>query len=242
MANTAPRMWECVETDHTGASACGVVGPANAKRINGVWFPIEENYIPKVMLEKKHYEERDGKMTFQYRKLKKAMRRVRSFRTALDVGAHIGTWSMWLAKDFEYVHAFEPNESAYRLFPWNVQGNYTLHKVAVGDKPGTIGLDKSNKSSALVHAKGKGDIPVITIDSLDLQDVDFIKADVEGFEEMVMRGAEQTILRCRPVIVVEQKANEVNQGFMRDGALHFLTSLGMRSVENLAGDHVMMFR
>lgn len=41
------------------------------------------------------------------------------------------------------------------------------------------------------------------VNSLELQDIDFIKIDVEGFERHVLRGATKTLSSNRPVCVLE---------------------------------------
>jgi hypothetical protein len=42
-----------------------------------------------------------------------------------------------------------------------------------------------------------------TLDSYALEDVGFVKIDVEGHELAALRGAEQTLRRCRPLVLVE---------------------------------------
>lgn len=44
-----------------------------------------------------------------------------------------------------------------------------------------------------------------TLDSFDLPTIDFMKIDCEGYEFPVLKGAAETLRRCKPVIVVEQK-------------------------------------
>ncbi len=44
----------------------------------------------------------------------------------------------------------------------------------------------------------------MTIDSLNL-DPDLLQLDVEGFEENALKGAKKTIMRARPIIIIEQK-------------------------------------
>ena len=46
-------------------------------------------------------------------------------------------------------------------------------------------------------------MPISTIDHLELADVHVIKIDAEGMELEVLAGAQQTIARCRPVLLVE---------------------------------------
>ena len=44
----------------------------------------------------------------------------------------------------------------------------------------------------------------ITLDSLNYNDVDYIKIDTEGHELKVLQGCEETLKRTHPVIVLEQ--------------------------------------
>jgi hypothetical protein len=56
----------------------------------------------------------------------------------------------------------------------------------------------------LALGKDGEQVEMITIDSLHLDKVDYIKMDVEGFEPLVMLGGMQTILRDLPVILFEK--------------------------------------
>ena len=71
---------------------------------------------------------------------------------------------------------------------------------------------------------------MVTLDSLQLTEVDFIKIDCEGYEENVLRGAVETIERDRPVIIVEQKRDMATARFGLEplGAVKFLQSLGYK--------------
>jgi hypothetical protein len=46
-------------------------------------------------------------------------------------------------------------------------------------------------------------VPVRALDDFELQDVGFIKIDVEGYELATLRGADATIRRCRPNLLIE---------------------------------------
>jgi hypothetical protein len=79
------------------------------------------------------------------------------------------------------------------------------------------------------------------MDSLGLDDIDFIKIDTEGYEEAVLQGAEHTVLRDRPTIIVEQKRDmaKARFGFRPLGAVELLKSWGYRVVDEISGDFIM---
>jgi len=195
------------------------------------------------MMTKGAVREVGGKLTYQYRKLEYALQYVHQRRCAVDIGAHVGLWSMHLAALFDSVWAFEPNPVTADLWPWNVpESNATLLRCALGDRRGSVGLLGTPEHTGHVQIAGDGPYPLDTLDSFDLQDVDFVKIDVEGHELAVVKGGEQTLRRCRPVVVVEQKGEDGRLGMEMDGALHFLEQLGMRSEFCIGGDHIMVWK
>jgi FkbM family methyltransferase len=123
---------------------------------------------------------------------------------AVDAGAHVGNHTMWFAAVCGLrVHAFEPTHGD-RLRE-NVRLNdmgdrVTVHRVALGAAEGAAELVGKDRLSA-----GAGTIPVWPLDAYGLTDVALIKADVEDMEPEVLRGAEATIARCRPVLFLEAR-------------------------------------
>ena len=65
---------------------------------------------------------------------------VKNKRVAVDVGAHIGLWSRYLARHFVNVLSFEPVLENAACFKKNLENvsNVWLGEVAVGDVPGTV--------------------------------------------------------------------------------------------------------
>ena len=146
------------------------------------------------------------------------IRLVRSLVTkgmvAVDAGANIGTYSYFLRQRARRVYAYEPNPGlAARLA--QLMPDVTVRQVALSSKPGSLELsvpldDLGRPSHELGSVAQKFDgecvnftVECITIDSEGLNEVGFIKIDVEQHEREVLRGALQTISRCRPVIFVE---------------------------------------
>lgn len=207
----------------------------------GVYLPDGETHLVDWM--NKAGEIVDGRGTYQLKKLRAALSHVKQFRTAVDIGAHCGLWSMQLAKRFQTLHAFEPVAQHRECFVRNLESaaNVSLHGCALGDREDTIKITTAPTSSGDSRVDGSGDIPMRTLDSFELQDVDFIKIDCEGYELFVVRGAEETIKRCRPVMIVEQKGHGMQfYGFRKEEAAELLESWGMRRVVNMSGDIVLV--
>lgn len=198
----------------------------------------------------------DGRGTYQIKKLRAAVAHVRSFRTAVDIGAHVGMWTMQLAKRFKEVHSFEPVAAHRACFEENMRnlledqsrgggfilGAHMLHACALGAENGKlVRIETTPGSSGDSRVGGEGDIPLFTLDSFELKDVDFMKLDCEGYELFALKGAEQTIRRDLPVIIVEQKPGRGQRfGLPETGAVEWLMSLGYKCVEKLSGDFVMV--
>ncbi len=143
-------------------------------------------------------------------------------RTVFDVGAHNGLYALVAATEQadRTIYAFEPVPRTFAFLEENIAAN-DLHNIsafcqAVSDKNGEINLFIPNSirlpAAASVLEELKDDtervtVPTITIDSFvaenQVADVNLIKIDVEGAEDQVLRGAQETLDRHRPAIVCE---------------------------------------
>lgn len=207
----------------------------------GIWLPDGETHLTEWM--SKSGEMVDGKGTYQIRKLRKALEYCTNYRTAVDVGAHVGMWSMQLVKEFDRLYAFEPVRAHWECFIRNLAGKYVvLNNVALGEKAQQVGIHTAPTSSGDSWVKGEGSIEMRTLDSFELQDVDFIKIDCEGYEKFVLLGGEETIKRCRPCIIVEQKPGHAQRfGLGERDAVAYLQSLGAVLRAEMSGDFIMSF-
>jgi FkbM family methyltransferase len=117
----------------------------------------------------------------------------------------------------ERVTCFEPAPGVAELAAHNLAlngaaHNCTLYQAALADAPGAGRLRCYHGNNGRRHLVRPGatttrgtivPVPVATLDGFGFDDVDGVKVDVEGAELLVLRGAAQTIARCRPVVQVE---------------------------------------
>lgn len=148
---------------------------------------------------------------YQIEEYNEALKFVKQFRTAIDLGGNLGIMSNRMVKNFEFVHAFEP--LFHKYLRSNIkEKNIQVYPYAVGDTPGTVtmrvGFHHSGGSNIVDReADGKGlrEVEVVTVDSFDIKDVDFIKIDVEDYEWFALQGAKNTIEKYKPVLLIELK-------------------------------------
>lgn len=206
----------------------------------GGWsFPDGEAHLPGWL--EKNGVKQEGRLAYQWKKLSAAISYCPRFRTAVDVGAHVGLWSYYLARKFTHLHSFEPVARHRECFTRNISAlNVTLHSCALGDHIGNIAIESAPDSSGDSRVSGDGDIPLQMLDQFDLDDVDFVKLDNEGYELFALRGGEQTIKRCKPVVIVEQKPGRAQRfGLPEIGAVDYLKSLGYKLQQNISGDFIL---
>ncbi len=136
----------------------------------------------------------------------------------VDVGAHLGTHTLWFAKvcGAAHVHAFEPvaryADVAERNMALNdLERTVTVHRVGLSDQPGraTNFLSREHQIGFVPEATGVNEeFPVARMDDVVRGRVDVIKLDVEGMEAAVLRGATRILSRYRPVIFAECHGTE----------------------------------
>lgn len=216
------------------------------KQHQGVWLPDHEKHLLEWM--DKSGEVVAGRGTYQIKKLRAALEYVKQWRTAVDVGAHVGFWSMHLAPRFQGLEAFEPVADHRECWQENMKDQFQgahhcairLHECALGASPGKVSMVVPPGSSGGTHIGGPGWIPLKTLDSFNLRDVDFLKIDVEGAELAVLEGARATLEEYHPCVIVEQKGHIMAANFGTTGrpAVDYLVSLGATMRREMGGDFI----
>lgn len=169
-------------------------------------------------------------------------------RTAIDIGCHYGFFTKYLSSVFDNVHAFDFPNDVLKCCRHNLRQceNVTIHDNGIGDTNGqvhTTDWSKKHKRRAPlgmhVDPKNSGRIyPIKTLDSFAIPHVDLIMIDTEGYEKHVLKGAESTIKKHKPVLVIEfhrtfnNKIDNLTKkfGYTLADLQTYVESLGYRSL------------
>jgi FkbM family methyltransferase len=172
----------------------------------------------------------------------------------LDVGAHAGQFTKLFARlaPKGFVYAVEPQSYARAILrtalALNRIGNAAVLPLALGERPGVGVLRLPVKASGsfgfgLAHLGGAGAgnevieaVAVTTLDALvaalGLARLDFIKADIEGYETHFIEGARQSLARFRPALLIEHDPARLDRAGSSNAALwQALSNLGYRAHE-----------
>jgi FkbM family methyltransferase len=140
---------------------------------------------------------------------------------AFDIGANIGAHTIPMAQivgPSGSVYAFEPQRIVFQILCGNIAlnelGNVEALQKGVGrssHRNRIVALDygAQNNYGGLSIGGDRGEkVEIIAIDDLELSRIRLIKIDIEGMELEAIRGAKNTIERCRPVLYVENDRAE----------------------------------
>lgn len=132
----------------------------------------------------------------------------------LDIGANIGITALVMSECVPdgHVHAFEAGPSVFSALKGNIErnriDNISLYDLAIAETPGRVGF---HDASAWGHiSPGQPDehfVRATTIDEIvaerRIAKIDFIKLDIEGFEQAALKGGVRSIGAFQPLIYME---------------------------------------
>lgn len=151
-------------------------------------------------------------------------------QVSLDVGANIGNHAMVIAKYSKQLIAFEPIKFVYEVLQKNIKNNQLKQVVAVNlglsdvvaNRQISIPLNNNLGSSSIENITSDGDLLAIEtvvgdvyIQSLKLNNIDFIKMDIEGHEANALLGLTELIRTQQPLILMEYNSQHTRDNFKR---------------------------
>ena len=132
-------------------------------------------------------------------------------QVVIDAGANYGDSAIWWSKKFgAKVFAFEPLSDVFSELQKNIKlnaVNVVAYNIALGQ-----GEEVNGNTYGGMFSKG-GNLKIKTerLDNYSFEKVDFLKIDVEGFEYEVLNGAEKTISKFKPRIIIETHSQELRK-------------------------------
>jgi FkbM family methyltransferase len=125
---------------------------------------------------------------------------------AVQAGGNWGYWPWRFTELFGTVYTFEPDAACFVALASNTGAcrNIIRIQAALGADPALVDLERDTDTTGNQHIKPGGIYPTLRIDDLGLPVCDLIYLDIEGMELEALRGAEQTIARCKPIVVFEE--------------------------------------
>jgi len=148
-------------------------------------------------------------------------------KTFLDIGAHTGTYAISYAKYSKIVYAFEPQRKTYYALCGGVSlsniDNIICYNYGLGSKDQVgeciLNIISEDGGGSTLKDQPKNEIldtekiEIKTLDSLELDNIGFIKIDVENNELEVLQGGILTLQRSNyPKILFEM--NEYNKNII----------------------------
>lgn len=144
------------------------------------------------------------------------------YHVAIDGGAGSGAWASLMSVNFDRVISFESDADRCRAARAVVGGlgNVDLRAQELARRSGGLGAD--------------GGSYALAIDDLDLDRCGLIKLSVDGNEADALKGAERTLRRCRPVLIVVFAGKTSRDGHSDRYNHSYILSTGYREVFRLA--------
>lgn len=164
----------------------------------------------------------------------------------LDCGANMGLSVLYFAKNYpsHKIIAFEPDPKIFEILKENVQAfqlsNVEIHQKAVWDKEETISFFTDNGMGGRVNTAFLEQKPTL-IGTVVLKDyltdnVDFLKIDIEGAEDTVLRDAQHKLSLVNNIffeyhndIHKPQRLHELLKLVSDNGFIYYIKESGIRN-------------
>jgi FkbM family methyltransferase len=193
-----------------------------------------------------------GRGIFERRSFQNFMNGVRGHDVAIDVGAHVGSWTLGMSRCFNRVISFEPHPVNRSYLMRNMERanatNVMVCSEALVNRPNlkqefSISAAGTTRNSGMAHLVSSGEktpsaTPVIcstldkVADTLIMagQRVNALKVDVEGLELAVIQGGQHIIETFKPTIMLEINGRCAQYGVRQEDVFDHMSDIGYREV------------
>lgn len=201
-----------------------------------------------------------GRGIFERTSFEQFMRHVKYRNTAIEIGAHVGSWTLGLSRLFHHVVGFEPQPENRAYLEKNLKrasvSNVTVHPMAVTSKLEqqfsiTSGHVTRNSGQAHLIPRSQANQNMTPVECVRLDDLMFdsvsatskvnaLKIDVEGMELDVLKSGSELIKGHKPVILLEINGLCNRYGFTPEEILDYMNDIGYHEVDRHRCDHIFV--
>ena len=146
----------------------------------------------------------------------------------VNIGANIGSYAYAFINKASQIICFEPSNELFECLQYNLgkYSNVIVHNEAVSDNNEQYQTICLNDNIGMTHLKSceTSNRYTKTIDSYNFNKVDFLLIDCEGYEPKVLLGAQNTIRKYKPIMVIEINTHTLEKyyGFHKEMIYDFL--------------------
>lgn len=182
--------------------------------------------------------------------LDRAVSRVKNRIICLQAGGSLGIFPKRLAQKFSVVYTFEPDAESFGALCRNCpEENVHKFQAALGVDRGLLvtversrrdGKPETHEGTRFIGRDEPGDVVMFRIDDLGFRRLDFLCLDIEGSENEALWGAEETLRRLRPALMLEVNKQSELAGVRIDTLLSTVEAFGYLEVEVMGSNRVFV--
>jgi len=179
--------------------------------------------------------------------LKTLMDHIPNRNIMIQAGGNCGQYVREYAKWFNTVYTFEPDPINFLCLTLNSPRNVIKTQACLGKEKIFIELDghvtDDGPEAGGMHVGQKGNIPTVRIDDMNLPGCDLIQLDIEGYEYFALLGAQRTIEKYHPVIMIEWYEPWAERYSTNKTMLdNFFSKLGYCHIMRQDNDHIYKYQ
>lgn len=166
---------------------------------------------------------------------------VDSHDTVVQAGGHCGLYSYQYSNIFKNVYTFEPETINFNCLTENIKNKSNIKRFnkGLGKENTKMSLQINNRNTGKhIIIEQEGNIEIVKLDDFNLDTLDLIHFDLEGYELPALIGAEKTIEKFKPLIVLETNDLCLNFNYTLNDMNQYLQDLGYKKLLEWTDDTV----
>lgn len=175
------------------------------KKLKNGWYVPDDDKRVSFLLEN---DLRMASPTYEKKYRDMIIKHLPNKRTFVDIGANVGIWTLPMSGHFKKIIAYEPSLQNIECLAANISDKVDIRKKAVADFSGQAEFRQAGKNCGdgklcRTGVKSTYKVEVERLDNENLENVDLVKIDTQGWELEVLKGMINIIDNQKPWIMME---------------------------------------